>query len=159
MGADSADKPDHQFGFRSKHSTIDQVHRITTVIERALEEKKYCCAVFLDVAQAFDRVWHDGLVVKMSQQLPGNFCRLLQSYLHNREFHVAHEDAKSTTQKIQAGVPQGSVLGPILYTLYTADLPDMEEVTTATFADDTAILAVGNTQRQQKSFKKRSTKL
>lgn len=48
--------PNHQFGFRSKHSTIDQVHRITNVIEKALEEKKVCSAIFLDVAQAFDKV-------------------------------------------------------------------------------------------------------
>ena len=50
--------PDFQFGFRNQHSTIDQVHRIITHVERALEEKKYCLAVFLDVSQAFDKVWH-----------------------------------------------------------------------------------------------------
>ncbi len=51
----------HQFRFQSKHSTIDQVHRITNIIEKALEEKKVCSAVFLDVAQAFDKVRHKGL--------------------------------------------------------------------------------------------------
>jgi len=50
--------PNHQFGFRNKHSTIDQVHRITNIVENALEEKTVCSAVFLDVAQAFDKVWH-----------------------------------------------------------------------------------------------------
>ena len=54
--------PTHQFGFRNKHSTIDQVHRITTIIEKALEEKQVCSTIFLDVAQAFDRVWHEGLI-------------------------------------------------------------------------------------------------
>ena len=51
---------DHQFGFRKSHSTMDQVHRITNVIEKALEEKKVCYAIFLDVSQAFDKVWHEG---------------------------------------------------------------------------------------------------
>lgn len=53
--------PSHQFGFRKEHSTIDQVHRITDVIEKSLEEKKFCSVAFLDVAQAFDKVWHRGL--------------------------------------------------------------------------------------------------
>ena len=53
--------PSHQFGFREKHSTIDQVHRIVHTIEETLEKKKVCSAIFLDVAQAFDKVWHKGL--------------------------------------------------------------------------------------------------
>jgi len=57
--------PNHQFAFQSKHSTIDQVHRITNIIENALEEKKVCSAIFLDVAQAFDKVWHEGLNYKL----------------------------------------------------------------------------------------------
>ena len=52
--------PHQKFGFRSKHSTIDQLHRITNIIEHALEEKKLCSAIFLDVTQAFDKVWHMG---------------------------------------------------------------------------------------------------
>lgn len=87
--------PDHQFGFRSKHSTVDQVHRVTSIIEEALEEKKYCSAVFLDVAQAFDKVWHEGLVCKLSRSLPGNYCRLLESYLSGRRFRVVQNGAKS----------------------------------------------------------------
>ena len=57
--------PNHQFGFRSKLSTIDQVHRITNIAENALEEKKVCSAVFLDVVQAFDKVWQEGLNCKL----------------------------------------------------------------------------------------------
>jgi len=61
--------PPHQFGFRTKHSTIEQVHRITKVIEDALENKKICTGIFLDVAQAFDRVWHRGLECKTTALL------------------------------------------------------------------------------------------
>ena len=138
--------PDFQFGFRNKHSTIEQVQRVVAQIEKALEEKKFCSAVFLDVSQAFDRVWHKGLVHKLSLLLPGNLCQLLQSYLADRTFCVVHEDAKSQMYSIRAGVPQGSVLGPILYLLYTADIPTTEETTIAAFADDTAVMASSTTQ-------------
>ena len=71
----------HQFGFQSKHSTIDQVHRITNIIEQALEEKKVCSALFLDVAQAFDKVWHKGLNCKLRTILPKQYAKILESYL------------------------------------------------------------------------------
>lgn len=53
--------PNHQFGFRSMQSMIEQVHRITNLIERTLETQQVCSSVFLDIAQAFDNVWHKGL--------------------------------------------------------------------------------------------------
>jgi hypothetical protein len=57
--------PRHQFGFRKIHSTMDRVHRITDIIKNSLENKGVCSAVFLDIAQAFDRVWHRGLLHKL----------------------------------------------------------------------------------------------
>ena len=54
--------PDHQFGFRQKHATFDQVHRINNVIIKALESNKYCTAAFLDISQDFDKMWHEGLL-------------------------------------------------------------------------------------------------
>jgi hypothetical protein len=71
--------PKHQFGFRDKHSTIDQVHYVTNVISKTLEEKKYCCGAFLVVAQAFDKVWHKELHMKLREQLPHSWCALLES--------------------------------------------------------------------------------
>jgi hypothetical protein len=62
--------PNHQFGFRGKHLTIDQVHKITNIIEIALEDKKVCSAIFMDVAQAFDKVWHEELNHKLRTILP-----------------------------------------------------------------------------------------
>lgn len=132
--------PNHQFGFRREHGTIEQVHRLTEVIRLAFEERKYCAAIFLDVAQAFDKVWHEGLLYKMNAVLP-QMTKLLRSYLLNRKFRVRYKSQMSTERPISAGVPQGSVLGPVLYLLYTADLPTSRFVTTGTFADDTAILS------------------
>lgn len=139
--------PEHQFGFRSKHSTIEQVHRVTNIINKALEEKKYCCGVFLDIAQAFDKVWHKGLLIKLREQLPHTWCALIESYLSERQFRVIHEEAITDWKNISAGVPQGSVLGPILYLLYTADIPVNNYSMTAMFADDTAILATDEDQQ------------
>jgi hypothetical protein len=65
--------PHHQFGFRQGHFTIQQSHRITNVINKAVEERSYCTAVFLDVSQVFDRVWHSGLLYKIKQILPPSY--------------------------------------------------------------------------------------
>lgn len=144
--------PTHQFGFREKHSTIDQIHRITEVIENTFEEKKVCSAVFLDVAKAFDKVWHDGLLYKISTFMPHNYCKLLESYLKNRYFRIKYEGEYSDLKEIKAGVPQGSILGPMLYLIFTYDLPNPPNTTIATFADDTAVLAVGSTEEEAAEY-------
>ena len=135
--------PDHQFGFRSRHGTPEQIHRIVQTILSAFETKQYCSAVFLDVKQAFDKVWHKGLLYKLKTLLPSPFYLLLKSYLSNRSFRVLSGSVKSATTMIRAGVPQGSVLGPVLYTIYTSDLPlsPSNNILVATYADDTAILS------------------
>jgi hypothetical protein len=100
--------------------------------------------VFLGVAQAFDKVWHGGLLYKIKKVLPGTYYMILKSYLTERHFQVKHNHDYSQCYQIQSGVPQGSVLGPLLYLIYTADLPTTNKTTVATFADDTAILAIND---------------
>jgi hypothetical protein len=133
--------PSHQFGFRQLHSTIEQVHRVYNRIRECLEQKQYCSAVFLDVLQAFDRVWHKGLLVKIKTLLPHSMFHILESYLSDRTFLIKQGNARSKLHVIKAGVPQGSVLGPVLYNIYTSDLPTTDNVTVATYADDVAYLA------------------
>jgi hypothetical protein len=117
------------------------VHRLIQQINNDLENKRYCTAAFLDISQAFDKVWHTGLFLKLKQALPHPAYTILRSYLTNRMFQVRHQEEFTMLHPIHAGVPQGRILGPILYTIYTADLPETEQTLTATFADDTAILA------------------
>jgi len=133
--------PNSQFGFRSYHSTIHQIHRITDKISSSFEKKEHCPGVFLDIAQAFDRVWHDGLLFKLKSFLPAPYFLILKSFLEDRFFTVKHNNSYSPYYKLNAGVPQGSDLSPILYNIYTYDLPRTNHTTLATYADDTAILA------------------
>lgn len=133
--------PEHQFGFRNRHGTIEQVHRLVNKINKDLNAKRYCSAAFLDVSQAFDKVWHKGILFKIKKLLPHSHFQLLKSYLTNRHFLVKQGSEYTDLYPIQSGVPQGSVLGPTLYLLYTADLPITRLTTVATFADDTAILS------------------
>ena len=105
--------------------------------------------MFLDVSKAFDRVWHDGLIVKMlNMGYPVGIVKLIRCYLHRRKLRVKVANHLSTYWTIEAGVPQGSVLSPHLFTIYTADLPRTNTTFLALYADDTAIVA--RTGRQRK---------
>jgi hypothetical protein len=116
--------PTHQFAFRKNHSTIDQVHRIIDIIEKTIENKGVCSALFFDIAQAIDRVWHRGLLHKLRSTLPDHFYLLLKSYLTNRHFRVRHEDSYSELKLIKAGVPQEVYWGQsyIYFILMTCQL-------------------------------------
>jgi len=83
--------PAHQFDFREKHGTIEQVNRITSEIRSAFENREYGTAVFLDVSQASDRVWLDGLMHKIKIMLPNNTQKLLKSgcCCEMQYFHVS----------------------------------------------------------------------
>lgn len=139
--------PNHQFGFRREHGTEQQLFRVTQFILKSFEDRQVCSAVYIDISEAFDRVWHEGLLCKLTKLLPSNLFKVLQSYLTDRQFHVKEPNgATSRIRQIGAGVPQGSVLGPILYAIYTSDMP-LPNLNTScrlllsTFADDTVILA------------------
>jgi len=82
---------------------------------------------------------------KLSRMLPASYCSIISSYLDNRQFAVNFNSATSSISDIEVGVLQGSAFGPILYLLYTADVPTPAHVTVAMFADDTAVLSTSAT--------------
>jgi hypothetical protein len=96
--------PPHQFGFRNQHSTVQQTHRIIHTIHKALEDKQYCASVFLDVSQAFDKVWHAGFLFKIKKVFPIQYFRLLKSYLSDREFRTRVNEEVSSQYTIQSEV-------------------------------------------------------
>jgi hypothetical protein len=82
------------------------------------------------------------IVYKLEAALPGPYYLLLKTYLTDRYFQVRYNGTCSDCHEVRSGVPQGSVLGPLLYLLFTADLPTTDCTTIATFADNTGLLAV-----------------
>lgn len=146
--------PCHQFGFRKEHGTDQQLFRVTQFILKAFESRNFCSAVYIDISEAFDRVWHVGLLLKLSKLLPLRLFKILESYLNGRSFLIKGPNGtKSSVRQILAGVPQGSVLGPILYTIYSSDMPLPaqrygHEHMLSTFADDTVILASSHSLQQ-----------
>jgi hypothetical protein len=95
--------PDHQFGFRKRHSTTEQTRRVIQRINEGLENKQCCSAAFLDISQAFDKVWYTGLLYKLRWSLPLNYFLILKYFL------VKVETEYSELSSINAGVPQDSV--------------------------------------------------
>jgi hypothetical protein len=88
------------------------------VINAAIESKQYCSAAFLDISQAFDRVWNIVLLHKLRRSLPLNYFLILKSYLLNRHFQVKIENAFTDLLPVNAGVPQGSVIA-LSFTSFT----------------------------------------
>jgi hypothetical protein len=136
--------PTTQFGFRPGHSTIHQVHQLTDSIAIALERRQYCAGLFLDITQAFDKVWHDGLLFKLKKFMPAQLFLVIKSFLKNQSFTVRQGNFFSPRFSITAGMPQGSDLAPDLYNIYTADIPQTPNTLLATFADDTALLSTSD---------------
>lgn len=92
--------PKSQFGFCSQQNTIHQIHRIMDEIATSLENKQSCPKLFLDIAQAFDCVWHEGLLFKLKLFLPVPYYLILKSYLANHSFLVRHSNSHSDTKPV-----------------------------------------------------------
>jgi hypothetical protein len=107
----------------------------------SLKKKQFCTAAFVDIAQAFDKVWHTGLLYKIKSKLPSPYYLLSKSYISERYFQVKYNNAYSDYKLAKSAVPQGSALDTLLYLICIADLPTTNNRTIAIFADDTALLA------------------
>ena len=132
----------YQSGFRSGHSTLDSVTRLEHSARNALLHREYCVAVFLDISNAFDSVWHHGLLTKLrTLGLTGNLARYIQQFLQWRKIQVTSASTSTSSLPLHAGVPQGSVISPTLFTIMMDDIFDgiPQGVDTSLYADDGAM--------------------
>ena len=128
---------EHQFGFLPECSTTQQLIYITDRWLTALNDNKRVLAAFMDFNKAFDPVWHPGLLLKLGNcGLQPNALRWLSDYLSDRKLVFRVGSTLSSPQLITAGAPQGSHLGPVLFTVIINDLPSAVRVPTELYADD-----------------------
>ena len=130
----------YQSGFLPHHSTVFQLIDIFHNICQAFDNSMFSCIVFCDVSKAFDRVWHKGLLFKLRQNgIDGKLLEWLNSYLSQRKQKVCFKSCYSGLKSIFAGVPQGSVLGPLLFLVYINDIAKQLLSLTRLFADDSSL--------------------
>ncbi|VVC38778.1 Reverse transcriptase domain [Cinara cedri] len=139
--------PVEQAGFRPGRSCSDQVLSLTTYIEAGFRNRLKSAAVFIDLTAAYDTVWRQGLLYRLLHTIRcRNTVQLINTILTNRSFKVHMNDKISNSRTLNNGLAQGSVLAPLLFNVYIADLPMTHSIKFA-YADDLAI--VNSTHRPQ----------
>jgi hypothetical protein len=127
-------------GFKELDSTVLQCIYLTNYLYEQLDKGKEVCMVFLDVSKAFDRVWHKGLLYKLKCiGISGSLIKWFESYLSGRVQRVVIGGQESEWKPVNAGVPQGTVLGPLLFLIYVNDIVDQVSSHISLFADDTSL--------------------
>ena len=131
---------DHHFGFRPGHSTLDMLLLLSQQWMEVLNARHDIRAVSLDISCAFDTVWHPALLTKLScYGIQGHLHSWLADFLSSRSQRVALNGVLSSPLPVQAGVPQGRVLGPVIFLVFSNDHSDSLENPLYLFADDSTL--------------------
>ena len=132
---------ENQFGFRKQHSTNHAINYSVTHIKKLTREKNHVLGIFIDLSKAFDTISHEKLLCKLYKYgIRGNTHALIGSYLSNRKQYVSVLGENSDELSVLFGVPQGSVLGPLLFIIYINDIYNSTDLGKfVLFADDTNI--------------------
>ena len=133
--------PETQFGFRKGHQTSHLLHSFMSGLLEAKRKSKINLAIYCDYSKAFDCLSHEILLGKMKKLgFNAETLKWFQSYLSNRKQYVEVNGTLSDECDLTVGTPQGSILGPLLYLIYTCDLPQaMSNASAKCFADDTTL--------------------
>ena len=132
---------DRQFGFGAGRSASGALTYIAQCLSNAINDRKEARVMCLDISKAFDRVWHPGLLVKLrALGFAGKLLHWLADYLRNRSMKVILDGRSSSTKFINAGVPQGSILGPLLFIIFIDDITLDISSTSILYAGDVTLM-------------------
>ena len=140
----------NQFGFRKSHSTSHAINHIIGVITEQIDKRKHVIGIFIDLSKAFDTINHDILLAKFfNYGIRGIILQLIESYLKSRKQVTNFNGDKSELGTVVYGVPQGSVLGPLLFPLYINDITNCSDSGEfILFPDDTNIFITAESETE-----------
>ena len=154
----------NQHGFKPKTGTADQMIKLMHQIKKEQRTRKSPLLAALDLEKAFDKVWHKGLLYKFSKipNIPNTYVRLITSFLYQRKILTSVKNEQSTTFTPKAGVPQGSILSPLLFNIFVNDIQEIQlppNTYIYQYADDTCVLSSALGGRHQTLQRRMNTAL
>ena len=138
-----------QFGFQKGHSTEQAIIQLTNQMNDSFEKNHFTLGAFIDLSEAFNTVDHYILFTKLKEYgIKGNNLRWFASYLKNRKQYITYNNKTTAFADITCGVPQGSILGPLIFLIYVNDLPNVSKfLDPIMFAEDTNLFFQATTSQ------------